>query len=78
VAVSVVADVIDPTVVVMFPAEATIFPRVETIPVPAVIVVPATIDVPATKVVVVVRDPGAVIAAGNVNVTVDPAPAVVI
>jgi len=45
VAVSVVAEVMEPTVVVIFPAEATIFPVVAVIP------------VPPTSVVVVVREP---------------------
>lgn len=59
VAVNVVADVIEPTVVVILPAEATMFPVVAVIPVPAVKVVPEA------RVVVVVNDPGVVIAEGR-------------
>ena len=69
VAVRVVADVILPAVVVILPAVATILPVVAVIPVPAVIVVPADRVVPAASVVVVVNDPGAVIAEGRESVT---------
>lgn len=62
-AVTVVAADIEPRVEVIFPVEATMLPVVAVIPVPAVTVVPAA------SVVVVVNEPGAVIAAGNDNVT---------
>jgi hypothetical protein len=59
VAVRLVAEVMEPAVVVIFPAVATMFPVVAVIPVPAVKVVPEA------SVVVVVREPGAVITAGR-------------
>ena len=66
VAVTVVAEVIDPTVVEMFPADATILPVVAVIPVPPVSVVTEAID------------PGAMKVEGIVKVTVAPDAAVVI
>ena len=62
----------EPAVAVMFPVETTALPVVTVRPVPAVRVVPEA------RVVVVVREPGVVIAAGRLNVTVDPEAAVVI
>ncbi len=54
------------------PADALTLPVVAVIPVPAVTVVPDESEV------VVVNEPGAVIAAGSVSVIVEPEPAVVI
>ncbi len=71
-AVTVVPAANEPRVAVILPADATIFPRVEVMPVPAVNVVPEA------KVVVVVKEPGAVIAAGKENVIVLPDPVEVI
>ena len=52
------------------PLVAVILPAVEVIPVPAVIVDPADIVVPDVNVVVVVNEPGAVMAAGRDSVVV--------
>lgn len=60
------------------PLVAVTLPVVAMTPVPPVTVVPATTVVPEARVVVVVREPGVVIAAGRLNVTVDPEAAVVI
>jgi hypothetical protein len=65
-AVTVVAADMEPRVDVMFPVDATIFPVVAVIPVPAVTVVPPAKDV------VVVNEPGAVIAEGRLTVAVFP------
>lgn len=73
VAVTVVPADTDPRVAEMFPADAVMFPRVATMfpedavtpPVVAVTPVPATTVVPADKLVVVVNEPGVVIATGR-------------
>ena len=73
VAVTVVPAVTEPNVAAILPAEAVMFPKVATMfpadavtpPVVAIKPVPPVTVVPATRVVVVVNEPGAVIAAGN-------------
>lgn len=70
----------EPSVEAMLPAEAVMFPRVATIlpadavtpPVVATSPVPAVTVVPAANVVVVVNEPGAVIADGNDTVATSP------